>query len=136
MGILDQYRLDGQVAVVTGGGRGIGEGIAHALSEAGASVVLAARRRPYHNIADFTRLGLDPTKVRLLVVKSGYLSPELAPIANPNLMALTDGVINQDIENLPSHRRHQPSYPFVKDFSYTANVFFSTTWVSTSSLQH
>lgn len=92
----------------------------------GITLVLAARRRPYHNIADFTRLGLDPTKVRLLVVKSGYLSPELAPIANPNLMALTDGVINQDIENLPSHRRHQPSYPFVKDFSYTAKIFFST----------
>jgi microcystin degradation protein MlrC len=92
----------------------------------GITLVLAARRRPYHNIADFTRLGLDPTKVRLLVVKSGYLSPELSPIANPNLMALTDGVINQDIENLPSHRRHQPSYPFVKDFSYTAKVFFST----------
>lgn len=92
----------------------------------GITLVLAARRRPYHNISDFTRLGLDPTAVRLLVVKSGYLSPELAPIANPNLMALTDGVINQDIENLPSHRRHQPSYPFVKDFSYTAKVFFST----------
>ncbi|MFN3442483.1 MAG: microcystinase MlrC family protease, partial [Rhizobium rosettiformans] len=48
------------------------------------------------------------------------------PIANPNLMALTDGVINQDIENLPSHRRHQPSYPFVRDFSYMPKVFFST----------
>lgn len=92
----------------------------------GITLALAARRRPYHNISDFTRLRLDPTTVRLLVVKSGYLSPELAPIANPNLMALTDGVINQDIKNLPSHRRHQPSYPFVKDFSYTAKVFFST----------
>jgi microcystin degradation protein MlrC len=91
----------------------------------GITLVLAARRRPYHNIADFTRLRLDPAKVRLLVVKSGYLSPELAPIANPNLMALTDGVINQDIENLPSRRRHQPSYPFVKDFSYRPTVQFS-----------
>jgi NAD(P)-dependent dehydrogenase (short-subunit alcohol dehydrogenase family) len=44
MGVLDQYRLDGDVAVITGGGRGLGEGIARALSEAGASVVVAARR--------------------------------------------------------------------------------------------
>lgn len=44
MSILDEFRLDGQVAVVTGGGRGIGEGIALGLAEAGADVVLAARR--------------------------------------------------------------------------------------------
>jgi NAD(P)-dependent dehydrogenase (short-subunit alcohol dehydrogenase family) len=36
--------LQGQVAIVTGAGRGIGEGIAHVLSEAGAAVVLAVRR--------------------------------------------------------------------------------------------
>lgn len=44
MSILDQFRLDGQVAVVTGAGRGIGEGIALGLAEAGADVVVAARR--------------------------------------------------------------------------------------------
>jgi len=44
MSILDRFRLDGQVAVVTGGGRGIGEGIALGLAEAGADVVVAARR--------------------------------------------------------------------------------------------
>lgn len=44
MSILDSFRLDGQVAVVTGGGRGIGEGIALGLAEAGADVVVAARR--------------------------------------------------------------------------------------------
>ena len=42
--ILEQFKLDGQVAVVTGGGRGIGEGIALGLADAGADVVLAARR--------------------------------------------------------------------------------------------
>jgi len=45
MSIVDEFRLDGQVAVVTGGGRGIGEGLAIGLAEAGADIVLAARRQ-------------------------------------------------------------------------------------------
>jgi 7-alpha-hydroxysteroid dehydrogenase len=45
MGILDRFRLDGKVAVVTGAGKGIGRGIALALAEAGADVAVAARSR-------------------------------------------------------------------------------------------
>ena len=94
----------------------------------GITVVLAARRRPYHNIPDFTRLGLDPHTVPLLVVKSGYLSPDLAPIANPNLMALTQGVVDQDIEGLVSNRRQRPAFPFDRDFAYTPQARLSARW--------
>ncbi len=45
MSVLDLFRLDGEVAVVTGGGKGIGRGIALALAEAGADVAVAARSR-------------------------------------------------------------------------------------------
>lgn len=41
--ILDRFRLDGKVALVTGAGRGIGAGIALAFAEAGADVALGAR---------------------------------------------------------------------------------------------
>lgn len=43
MGILDQFRLDGQVAIITGSGRGIGAACARAFAEAGADIVLSAR---------------------------------------------------------------------------------------------
>ena len=45
MNMHDRFRLDGQVAVVTGGGRGIGRGIALGLADCGADVVVIARRQ-------------------------------------------------------------------------------------------
>jgi len=96
------------------------------LRVGGIDLVVTARRRPFHNIADFTRLGLDPLKARIVAVKSGYLSPELAPIANPSLMALTQGVVDQYVERLPRLRKDHPIFPFDDDFDFTPQARLSS----------
>lgn len=91
----------------------------------GIDLVLTARRRPFHNIVDFTRLGLDPHAARIIAVKSGYLSPELGPIANPGIMALSPGVVDQFVERTERQHTPRPSFPFDRDFAFTPAVKWS-----------
>jgi microcystin degradation protein MlrC len=91
----------------------------------GIELVLTSRRRPFHNISDFTKLGLDPRTAKIVVVKSGYLSPDLGPIANPSLMALSPGVVDQFVERLERKHKSVAQYPFDKEFTFTPDVKWS-----------
>lgn len=57
--IKELFDLTGKTAIVTGGSRGIGKEMAEALAEAGANLMLCARRRAWldETIADFTERG-------------------------------------------------------------------------------
>ncbi|MBN2391861.1 MAG: glucose 1-dehydrogenase [Anaerolineae bacterium] len=43
MSVLDRFRMDNRVALITGGNRGLGKAMAEALAEAGANVVVTSR---------------------------------------------------------------------------------------------
>jgi NAD(P)-dependent dehydrogenase (short-subunit alcohol dehydrogenase family) len=73
MGVLDLFRLDDKVAVVTGASSGLGVAFARALAEAGADVVLAARR--VDRLQD-TRALVEDAGRRALVVPTDVASPE------------------------------------------------------------
>ncbi|HUI47984.1 MAG TPA: glucose 1-dehydrogenase [Acidimicrobiia bacterium] len=76
--ILDDFRLDGRVAIVTGAGKGIGAGCARALAEAGADVVCAAR----------TQADIDAVAARV------------REVGRRALAVATDVTVTEQLENL------------------------------------
>jgi NAD(P)-dependent dehydrogenase (short-subunit alcohol dehydrogenase family) len=73
LALLDRFRLDGKVAIVTGASSGLGVAFAEALAEAGADVAIGARR--VDRLADTARL-VEKTGRRALTVATDVADPE------------------------------------------------------------
>ena len=81
------------------------------------SVIVTKKRKPYHYEKDFTDLNLDPRNADIVVVKIGYLVPELYDMRGGWVMALTPGGVDQDLDRLGYKRIKRPMFPIDKDMA-------------------
>jgi microcystin degradation protein MlrC len=85
------------------------------LEVGGIHVIVTERRTPFHRLEDFVRIGLDPRRYQVVIVKIGYLEPELKRLARRSLLALSPGAVNQDLGSRPFERIRRPMYPLDSD---------------------
>ncbi|MEO3922505.1 M81 family metallopeptidase [Micromonosporaceae bacterium B7E4] len=112
-------RLDGVLEAVAedpDGGRCV------SVRVGGLSVFVTSRRMQYRQLASYARLGVTVDDVDLVVVKIGYLEPELFEAAGDWLLALTPGGVDQDIARLPYQRLLRPVFPLDRDFAADLTV--------------
>lgn len=86
----------------------------------GVTAVVLKTRRSFVEIRDFKEAGLSPLDYHIVVVKLGYLYPELRDIAPVHLMALTTGFCNLDMTSLPFKHVNRSSYPLDPDMAWKA----------------
>ena len=96
----------------------------------GIRVVVPAMRKFFTRVADFRRAGIEPLAHRIVVVKLGYLFPELRDIAPREILALSPGCADMDLLRLPFKYVVRPIFPLDADFDWQPVVSNPTAWTS------
>jgi microcystin degradation protein MlrC len=93
-----------------------GDGAQVVLRVENVTVIVTAQRRGFTTVANFTQAGVDPLAHKIVVVKLGYLFPDLIRVAPKALLALSPGASDLDLARLPYRRIQRPMYPVDQDF--------------------
>jgi microcystin degradation protein MlrC len=82
------------------------------------TIVLAADRRPFPDRASIAAAGVDPMAQKIVVVKLGYLFPDLYDHAPRAIMALSPGATDLRLDRLPYQHLTRPIYPLDGDLTW------------------
>lgn len=77
----------------------------------GVTVIVTSGRTSVTDPSFMGEVGVDPGEFEIVVVKSGYLSPEYQDLATDQMLALTPGDTNEILSELPYEDAPRPIYP-------------------------
>jgi 7-alpha-hydroxysteroid dehydrogenase len=131
--LLDRFRLDGKVAVITGAGRGIGAGCARAYAESGADVAITARTEEQLEsvAAEVRALGrralVFPADVNDLDVLDDFVEATMAEFGRLDL------VVNNAGGSMPTALLDTSAKMFEQAFHFNVTTAFA---LSKASIPH
>ena len=95
----------------------------------GMTIVISERRAFFHCKAHFSRVGLTPEEANIVVVKLGYLEPELQAMAAYNILCLSPGAVAAGHVNQLEYKYIcNPIYPRDKDMEWSASAATAKTF--------
>jgi 2-deoxy-D-gluconate 3-dehydrogenase len=98
--VLDLFKLDGKAAIVTGANRGLGQGIALALAEAGANIAAVSQHSPDETVARIRALGREAVAISADLGDRAALPGVFAKIKEvfpaPDILVNNAGIIRRE----------------------------------------
>ena len=85
----------------------------------GVRILIADRRTYFSTLNDFRKAGVEPLDHKIVVVKLGYLMPELRDAAPREILALTPGYSDMDFTRLPNRYVTRPIFPLDEEFAWS-----------------
>jgi len=86
----------------------------------GVDVVVTSKHVGCYDPEMMRALGIEPEQRKVIVVKLGYLEPEIRAIAKRSMLVLTDGSTNEVFSRLQYKHLPRPMYPMDKDMEWHA----------------
>lgn len=92
------------------------------VSSKGIDIVVTDVRAAFLSEKHIKRMGIDIADYKVIVLKMGYLFPELRKIAAQNIFALTPGASTNVFNSLEYKHVPRPIYPLDKNFTWSPKV--------------
>ena len=85
-------------------------------------ILVTGTRTMFVTLDDFRRGGVEPLEHKIVVVKLGYLFPELRDVAPREIWAISPGYADQDLTRLAYRYVTRPIYPLDRDFEWRPTI--------------